>query len=338
MLNVSPVFRIEGNLLNHWLSGLEYLHVECKIVHGDLSVTNIVIFRKPRAHPPGRPVIVKKNITTSSKPNTTVQVTRSEAEVQAIQAAPLTGVDDSIPVVGVVIDYDYARKIGTLMDRTSVRFSLDYFILINTQFSFILQGTLPFMPLAALDKKKRGKFTHSPANDLESFLQTVLVIVCFTTGPYAQPRPVNDHVPTARWFNETDREQLFKDKTIDLMSYESEIEAHITEYWQPFVPYLRRLVALTWPVGKGEIMSSNASHESFKVILKEVLQNLKKHPETPANYAITVPILKKRGPLTKAELGRYPYGLKFSRGEASERIPRFTDIKHLSAWKDSINA
>ena len=137
MLNVSPVFKIKGNLLNHWLSGLEYLHVECKIVHGDLSVTNIVIFREPRAHPPGRPVIVKKNISTSSKSNTTVRVTQSEAEVQAVQAAPLTGVDDSIPVVGVVIDYDYARKLGTLMDRTSVRFSLDYSILINTQFSFL---------------------------------------------------------------------------------------------------------------------------------------------------------------------------------------------------------
>ncbi len=133
MLNVSPVFKIKSNLrLNHWLSGLEYLHVECKIVHGDLSVTNIVIFREPRAHPPGRPVIVKKSITTSSQANTTAQAIHSQTEVQATPAAPLTGVDDSIPVVGVVIDYDYAREIGTLMDRTSVRFSLVYFILVYT--------------------------------------------------------------------------------------------------------------------------------------------------------------------------------------------------------------
>lgn len=194
------------------------------------------------------------------------------------------------------------------------------------------------MPLAALDKKNLGKFTHSPNDDLESLLQTVLAVVCFTAGPYGKPRLADDHIPTARWFNETDREQLFKDKSIDLINYETEIEAHITEYWQPFVPYLRRLAALTWPTANCRIGPSKASHEEFKVILKEALQALKKHKETPANYAIVTPVTRKRGPLSKAELGRYPYALKFSRGEDSARIPRFVEIKHLSAWKDSINA
>lgn len=53
------------------------------------------------------------------------------------------------------------------------------------------------MSLAALDKTKPGKFTHSLADDLESLLQTALAIVCFTAGPCGQCRPAGDHVPMA---------------------------------------------------------------------------------------------------------------------------------------------
>ncbi len=73
------------------------------------------------------------------------------------------------------------------------------------------------MSLASLDKENRGKYIHSPAHDLESLLHTALGIVTFTTGPCGQTRAWTDHVPLARWYNETDREQLCKDKAIDLI-------------------------------------------------------------------------------------------------------------------------
>ena len=76
------------------------------------------------------------------------------------------------------------------------------------------------MPLASLDKENCSKYIHSPAHDLESLLHTALGIVTFTAGPCGQIRAPTDHVPLARWYNETDREQLRKDKTIDLISYE----------------------------------------------------------------------------------------------------------------------
>ncbi|KJA13104.1 hypothetical protein HYPSUDRAFT_209822 [Hypholoma sublateritium FD-334 SS-4] len=303
---------------------LEYLHIKCKIVHGDISVNNVVIFREPQSHPPASPIKIKKPTikkTSTKKPDTTTAQVTQNAVLQAqgpILPAPLTGVTDHIPVFGVVIDYDYARFLNIIMDRTS--------------------GTLPFMPLAALDKRKRGKFAHCPTDDLESLLQTALAVVCFTTGPCGALREPEDHVPTSRWFNETDREQLFKDKSYDLMLYEEEIEAHITEYWQPFIPYLRRLVALTWPVVGREIGPSVATHEDYKNILKEALKAIKKDRETPANYAVTVINRQKRGRLSKAEAGRYPYPTKFSRGQNSQRIPRLLEIKHLSTWKDSVNA
>ena len=121
------------------------------------------------------------------------------------------------------------------------------------------------MPLASLDKKNRGKYIHSPAHDLESLLHTILGIVTFTAGPCGQIRAPTDHVPLARWYNETDLEQLHKDKAIDLFGYEGEIHEHIQDYWKPFSPYLRRLVLATWPELNPH-SESVATHNAFREI------------------------------------------------------------------------
>jgi hypothetical protein len=215
------------------------------------------------------------------------------------------------------------------------------------------------MSLAALDPENRGKFAHSPADNLESLLQTAFAIVCFTTGPCGQFRSASDQVPMAQWLNETHREQLFKDKYVDLLHYEIEIERHITVYWRPFIPYLCRLVSHTWGVSVGLTL---ATHENYKAVLREALKYFKTFQETPMSYAISTPVPQKQKqqkharPSTKTDNsggdggsdgggdaasmdGRYPYPLKYTPGnDPSKWIPRFIDIKHLSAWKDSINA
>jgi len=255
------------------------------------------------------------------------------AHQQRAVPVPLTGLDESIPVIGTVIDYDYARPIDTLMEKTSVRLLLNYSVLVLNCF-FFLQGTLPFMPLAALDKANCGKYIHSPAHDLESLLQTALGIVTFTNGPCGKFRAPTDHVPMARWYNEIDREQLLKDKGIDLITYNKEIEGHFTEYWKPFTPYLQRLVSATW-TERTLPMSSQASHKVFKDILEEALKALKTHAEVPGKYA---PYNQKRVQTSNNDEGRYPY--KYFRGDnpLSERLPRPTDIKELSQWQDSMDA
>jgi hypothetical protein len=293
---------------------LEFLHTKCKIVHGDLSINNIVIYRAPLACPPAS--TLKKGTTMPTNPNMTTRVTQNIAlqHQASVVPAPLAGLDESIPVVGTVIDYDYARSIDTIMEKTS--------------------GTLPFMPLAALHKSNRGKYIHGPAHDLESLLQTALGVVTFTNGPCGNFRAPTDHVPMARWYNEIDREQLCKDKTIDLLTYNLEIEGHFTEYWKPFSPYLRRLVSATWP-DRTPPMSSQASHKVFKDILEEALKALKTLAEVPAKYA---PNSQKRARTVNNDEGRYPY--KYSRGGSplSERIPRPANIKELSQWQDSRDA
>ena len=86
--------------------------------------------------------------------------------------APLGGVDDSIPVVGTIIDYDYSRPLNTLLEKTSVRLLVNQYSLHSGLFRFcFLQGTLPFMPLDALNIDNRGKYVHHPALVVIFYLQ-----------------------------------------------------------------------------------------------------------------------------------------------------------------------
>lgn len=51
-----------------------------------------------------------------------MRVTRASLAMAqaAITPAPTEGLMESIPVTGIVIDYDYSRKVGTAMEKTSV--------------------------------------------------------------------------------------------------------------------------------------------------------------------------------------------------------------------------
>lgn len=194
------------------------------------------------------------------------------------------------------------------------------------------------MPLTALDRSYRGRYIHGPTHDLESLLQTTFAFMCFTTGPCGQVRQPADRVPTSRWFNEIDREQLLKDKVADLVLYDTEIEEHITDYWKPFAPYLRRLVKATWPTLPP--LLSQATHKEFKKILEEALVAIKKVPERRAKYAPVNHVPQKRPRSPKVDESRFPYNAKFSRGGPPnyKRFSRPANIKKLSSWQDSVDA
>ena len=102
------------------------------MVHGDLSINNIVIYHTPLTHLPLKPSILKKGASKLTNPNMTTQVTWNPLcqEPALVVPALLAGLDESIPVVGTVIDYDYACPINTLMDKTLVLLLLDCSVLI----------------------------------------------------------------------------------------------------------------------------------------------------------------------------------------------------------------
>jgi len=188
------------------------------------------------------------------------------------------------------------------------------------------------MPLASLDKKNRDKYIHSPAHDLESLLHTVLGVVTFTTGPCGQIRAPTDHIPLARWYNQSDREQLRKDKAIDLICHEEEILNHIPEYWKPLSPYLRRLINATWPDLK-PLSESAATHDKFREILKEALTDFAtNHQESLGKYAR---VTQKRSRSSSDE-GNYPYKHRREDVTDTTRLPWPAVIRPLSEWKDSI--
>ena len=196
------------------------------------------------------------------------------------------------------------------------------------------------MPLASLDKKNQGKYIHGPAHDLESLLHVALGVVNFTAGPCGQVRNPNDHVPLAQWYNLTDREQLQKDKAIDLISYEKEIHDNLLDYWKPFSPYLQRLVLATWPELKPLQSGSVATHDTFREILKDALAHFThNHPENLCNYARITHTGTHTGKRSRpsTEKGRYPYKIRREDVGAIARLPQLAVIKPLEEWKDSVD-
>lgn len=94
MFVVSLVLALKCDCIELFLSGLKYLHLKCNLVHGDISINNLVIARVPPSPP-----------ATSSLPAST------ETRVP----------DTHIDAYGVVIDYDYARHQDSQTHHTSVR-------------------------------------------------------------------------------------------------------------------------------------------------------------------------------------------------------------------------
>ena len=116
-LTVGLVFSIKAAYLFYCFSGLEFLHTKCNMVHSDLSINNIVIYRTPLSHPPN---------TLSGNGIKAASAQRTQASLAAMKApamftpAPKEGLTETIPATGIVIDYDYTCKIGTTAEKTSV--------------------------------------------------------------------------------------------------------------------------------------------------------------------------------------------------------------------------
>ncbi len=196
------------------------------------------------------------------------------------------------------------------------------------------------MPIASLDQATEGKYIHQPAHDLESLLQTIMAIVCFNDGACGEARPALDRVPTSRWFNEVDRDQLHKDKTMDFLYYKRDILASVTEYWQPFSPFLARLINATWPDMLKLPLECSPTHKEYITILKEALQAMRKLDDPLAPYAdIKLSQGQKRSRPSEDD-SRYPYPSKYSRSNDPNcpRLPRSAIIKGFTSWKDSVDA
>lgn len=278
------------------------------MVHGDVSISNIAIVREPA------PCVVPKG---PGKRKAKAAIAEQEA------------LDKKMPTYGLVIDYDYARPIGTEMDKTSVRLFLICFIVILNIFTS--QGTVPFMPLDAL-RSSTGKYIHEPRHDLESLIQTAISLMTFNNGTCGKRRSTVDYVPIARWYNEVDREQVFKDKLVDLhLLHETDVEGNFPSYWQPLAPAINRLIKATWQ----HPLPTNI-HATYIEILEDALKQLE--PEHADQYAAIC--LKRSRPNDLNDEGRYPeHYMKYRRSNdpSFQRIPRLAGLMEISRWQDSVD-
>ena len=112
---------MEKVLCSNYFPGLDFLHNKCKLVHGDLSINNIVIFRDPSVQSHTKAPAHRKGSAQVSSTSTRVTRNTTRQQQALLAPAPLTGIDDNLPVVGTVIDYDYSRAVNTPLDKTSVR-------------------------------------------------------------------------------------------------------------------------------------------------------------------------------------------------------------------------
>lgn len=187
------------------------------------------------------------------------------------------------------------------------------------------------MPLDAL-RSSNGKYIHEPRHDLESLVQTLICLMTFNNGTCGQRRLTTDYVPIARWYNEVDREQVFKDKLVDLkLLHETDVEGNFPSYWKPLAPTIFCLIKATW-----QDPLPNNIHATYIEILEDALKQL--GPETPAEYAAIS--LKRSRPSDLADEGRYPeHYMKYQRSNnlSFQRIPRVAGIMELSKWYDSVD-
>jgi serine/threonine protein kinase len=153
---------------------------------------------------------------------------------------------------GLLIDFDYGSSIG---DGTSskeselrtVRFSLQTCSLSCFTYSWIIQGTMPFMAVALL----YGKTEHKPAYDLESLFNVLLVISThlLVFGDRDKNHGLEWHRETrvSQWFQIESFRTLADLKAGQFMSIESLIFCDITRPFQILLPHFSALFRVLFP-------------------------------------------------------------------------------------------
>ncbi|KAF9477569.1 hypothetical protein BDN70DRAFT_881054 [Pholiota conissans] len=291
------------------VNALEFLNTKADVIHGDLSINNILINRVWNHTPDNTPSKLRSlafqvgdadttpNISGSNEqnnlPTQSVQISApvpapapAPAPAVCVQVVSDNGTVEPIEAAGLLIDYDFMRDVNEDTHQTS--------------------GTLPFMAIESLKPTAKNCFKHNPGHDLESLLNTMLTLCLYTTGPGGQLRVAvegDQHIKFNKWFSISDRFDLAIAKSITLEAFELLIKPHLPEYWQDFAPFLHRLIEVTWN-DKPFLMHPNcATHQAYRNILKEALEKYSTEETRPLAPYAAIPINKQK---RHAENGRLP--------------------------------
>ncbi|KIJ90160.1 hypothetical protein K443DRAFT_47013, partial [Laccaria amethystina LaAM-08-1] len=190
---------------------LEFLHDKCGLVHGDISISNVVI-RMPLSlgHHQGIPL----------PPLQSTQVSEILCHLTVLPSTDI-GFPHSLGSGGSVIDFDYSRLKNTISAKTS--------------------GTVPYMSIDLMQPSK--PLEHRLEHDLESMLLVILHIVRFTCGPTANPSAeVKQDFNIAIWHYEHTPHLIKGYKRLDIHNMCIEPERFITNYWNPIASQITMLI------------------------------------------------------------------------------------------------
>ncbi|KJA13936.1 hypothetical protein HYPSUDRAFT_150995 [Hypholoma sublateritium FD-334 SS-4] len=296
---------------------LDFIANRCGLVHGDVSMNNILIVRLlPNiiaAMPPG--------------PGLNPDVKDALANV-VLPNAPCTneGLSLALPTGGSLIDFDYSREKDIPSAKTS--------------------GTMPYMSLSMTDPANLAKVKHQLAHDLESLFLVFLHIVRFLSAPRGDIESDNDRpqrLQIARWHHEASQAFIFSDKKADLLEVYAEPQTYVTQYWHPVIPYLKKLFEAIYPDLSfiNRDYSSPITPKTFVSILLEARNFCSTLNETSLNYATILATPKKR-PSTTTQTAetrlKRPRNAKkrptAARNDPQPK-PRRLQVGRFSNWEDS---
>ncbi|KJA18090.1 hypothetical protein HYPSUDRAFT_45677 [Hypholoma sublateritium FD-334 SS-4] len=275
---------------------LEFFHDKCGVIHGDVSINNIVIVRFLPAilsafQPDSSLLSPASTSHTQANEQTPCQPTASEQVVGSLPSSLVgssataintsTGVHQpSLPAAsnskkvplsspesgGSVIDFDYSCATNTLSTGPT--------------------GTLPYMAVELTVRKK--PCVRELRHDLESVFLVLLHLARFTCGPPGTSvGEVKISHRIAQWHHESNIAILQDKKLIDLINIYRSPAEYLTDYWAPIAPYIQELIEVVY--GARNLVNiidvkSQATCEAFKAVLSQALEHCQTLSETPASY------------------------------------------------------
>ncbi|KAF8342367.1 hypothetical protein F5887DRAFT_887411 [Amanita rubescens] len=249
---------------------LEFLSEKGNVIHGDISINNILINRVWNSPSEPSPSQLRK-LASGIKAYRSGSVPPRSPAVEA----SYDGTFEPIEATGFLIDCDFMRYKTDADHQTS--------------------GTLPYMAIGML--APLPGFVHTPGHDLESLLHSMLTICHYTiaaSGKHRQPVPGDERINLNLWFSTKDLDQLACTKSLTLEAFNTRIKPCLPPYWQDFAPFLARLIKATWGENYPYIEHPNiATHTAYRDILKEALEMYAQiDKNTPCVYAL-VPSTKR---------------------------------------------
>ncbi|KJA13689.1 hypothetical protein HYPSUDRAFT_114335, partial [Hypholoma sublateritium FD-334 SS-4] len=205
---------------------LDFLNTKAKVIHGDLSINNILINRLWDYGPDNSPSHLRK--LASTKANMRLDPDSASHVVDVSGPVNYGGTLEYIESSGMIIDCDFMRFLHQDTHQTS--------------------GTLPFMAIKSLKPTQNNLFRHHAGHDLECLLNTMLTICHYTNGPSGNLRQAitgDEEITLNRWFVTDNRLQLATLKSITLEAFELLILPYLPHYWADFAPFLHRLIEAT---------------------------------------------------------------------------------------------